>query len=272
VSTLYVVGVPAGDPEHLTLRARRILGEVPHVVVDAVAPVRPSLAELGIAPLQVGEDTVGLLQAGDLALVVSGWPGAAGRALVQAAAGQGHDVAAVPGPALPVTALILSGLPADAFLYLGRLPAGAAARRRLASAAHRQHTLLALAGPPLGDILADLHEALGDRPLAVVPASSLDSRGVWRGSLAAAADREVPWPAKEACALVIGGARAEPERWDAERLAAEIEARLAQGQRAKEISRHLSGPSGWSRRQVYDLVLHRVREGGKAARTHTNNE
>ncbi|MEJ2211789.1 MAG: SAM-dependent methyltransferase [Anaerolineae bacterium] len=270
MATLYVVGVPTGDPDHLTLRARRILAEAHHVLAEDVPAARALLAHHGIAaqPAAISGDGGGVV-----ALVVEGWPGEAGRRLVQAAAGQGYDVAAVPGPALPVTALILSGLPADTFLYLGQVPSEAAARRRrLAAAANRPYTLVALAGPPLDEILADLHQVLGDRPLAVVPASGLDSRNIWRGSLAAAVEREEPGSGEEVYALVIGGAPAEPERWDEARLVDEIEARLARGRRAKEISRQLSDLSGWSRREVYDLVIRRVSAGDEATRRHTNNE
>lgn len=277
MGTLYVVGVPAGDPDHLTLRARRTLEEVRHVVAEDVEGARALLQSLDIAtqPGAVPDDDTGprLLDEGDVALMVGGWPGEAGRRLVQAAAGQGHAVVAVPGPALPITALVLSGLPADAFLYLGEAPPEAAARRRwLAPAVDEQRTLVALAGPPLFEIVADLHEALGDRPLAVVPASSLDSRATWRGTLAAAMEGGESLPRDGACALVLGGAAAGPERWDEERVAAEIQAGLAQGRRAKEISREVADLSGWSRRQVYDLVIDRVRAGGKATRTHTRDE
>lgn len=257
---LYVVGVPAGGPEHLTLRARRILKEARQIVAEDVEGARALLVHHGIATLPAGVPDHGagpeLLRQGDVALVVCGWPGEPGRRLVQAAAEQGHDVAAVPGPALPVTALILSGLPADTFVYLGELPAQAAARRRwLAPVSGEQRTLVALGAPPLAGVLADLHEVLGDRPLAIVPASSPDSRAAWHGSLAAAGDSDDLLPRDEVCALVIGGAPAEPERWDEQRLAAEIETRLAQGRRAKEISRQVAAASGWSRRQVYDLVV-----------------
>lgn len=254
MGTLYVVGVPAGNLEHLTQRARRILGEAGQIVAEDVESARALLAHLGTrAPLSgVSTDgaDVGLLQQGDVALVVSGWPGEAGRRLVWAAAQQGHEVASVPGPALPITALVLSGLPADAFVYLGELPLNLPA-----SLAGEQRTLVALASPPLPDVLAGLYGALGDRPLAVVPASGREGAGVWRGSLADAVDEERRWPREGQCALVIGGAQEETRRWDEQQVAAEIEVQLGRGRRAKEISRQLTEASGWSRREIYDLVV-----------------
>ncbi len=264
MGTLYVVGVPAGDHEHLTLRARRVLNEAAYVVAEAMHEVRALLAHHDITAqlvrLKSAGAAVNLLEDGDLALAVHGWPSAAGCRLVSIAAQAGHEVVAVPGPALPITALILSGLPADAFLYLGELPGEAAARRHWISPATGEgRTMVALASAPLLDVLSDLHQQLGDRPLAIVPPSRPESEAIWRGSLAQAVGEEGGWPQAERFVLVLGGAPQGQERWDEQRLAAEIEVRLAQGQRAKEISRQLGEHSGWSRRQVYDRVLELTR-------------
>jgi 16S rRNA (cytidine1402-2'-O)-methyltransferase len=260
VGTLYVVGVPAGDPEHLTLRARRLLKEAGYVVAEEVEGVQALLAHHGITVHLAGPGTdealLELLEDGVVALAVHGWPGEVGGHLVSVAAESGHKVVAVPGPALPITALILSGLPADAFYYLGELPRGAEVRRRwVSSMTGEERTLVALASSPLSDVLSDLHQQLGDRPLAIVPASVGESGAVWRGRLAEAVGQEVAWSQAERYALVLGGAEKEDERWEEQRLAAEIEVRLARGERAKEISRHLAEDSGWSRRQIYDRVV-----------------
>ena len=261
---LYVVGVPAVDHEHLTLRARRVLNEAGTILAEEVAKVQALLAYHGITVPLVGLGTAGaaleLLEDGDTALAVHGWPGEAGCRLVSAAAEGGHEVVAVPGPALPITALILSGLPADAFFYLGELPVEAAARRHWISPATGEgHTLVALASPPLVDVLSDLHQQVGDRPLAIVPASSPEGGAIWRGSLAQALAEAAGWAQAEHYALVLGGAPQGQARWDEERLAAEIELRLERGQGAKEISRQLGKHSGWSRRDVYERVLELTR-------------
>ena len=53
-----------------------------------------------------------------------------GYKLVREAVADGLPVTAAPGPSAALTALILSGLPPDAFLFAGFLPPRAAARRR----------------------------------------------------------------------------------------------------------------------------------------------
>ena len=53
-----------------------------------------------------------------------------GFKLVRAALAEDLPVTAAPGPSAALTALILSGLPPDGFLFAGFLPPRAAARRR----------------------------------------------------------------------------------------------------------------------------------------------
>ena len=246
MGTLYVVGAPAGDPDDLTLRASRILAEVSLVVASEVEAARRLLAHHGIpTPFVVasGEGAVlAALQAGDVALLLVGWspaPSGPELALVRAAVEHGWPVEPIPGPALPLTALVLSGLPADSFVYLGELPGESAARCALLnSVAGERRTLVALAAPDgLDGILADLPAALGERPLVQMPTGSTAKR----------------------CVLVVGGARDEPVPWEQARLLAEIDLLLSQGLRVKKISQSLAAESGWPRREVYRLAVETTR-------------
>jgi len=56
-------------------------------------------------------------------------------------------------------------------------------------------------------------------------------------------------------ALIVGGAPAEPARWEEERLRTEARRRLALGLGSKETSRQLAAESGWPRREVYRLAV-----------------
>jgi 16S rRNA (cytidine1402-2'-O)-methyltransferase len=92
-----------------------------------------------------------------------------GYKLVRAAIAENLPVTAAPGPSAALTALVLSGLPPDAFLFAGFLPPRSAARRRaLARWANLAATLIFFEGRSrLGAALADMAEILGDRPAAV---------------------------------------------------------------------------------------------------------
>jgi 16S rRNA (cytidine1402-2'-O)-methyltransferase len=92
-----------------------------------------------------------------------------GYKLVRAALAEDLPVTAIPGPTASVTALILSGLPPDAFLFAGFLPARQAARRRaLARWVAVEATLVFYETTPrLAESLADMAEVLGNREAAV---------------------------------------------------------------------------------------------------------
>lgn len=275
MGTLYVVGAPAGDPDDLTLRAVRCLEEAALIVADQAGVEDADwagqlLARHGIGtplvPLAVSREAADAavileeLEEGDLALLVSGWslgPSVPGCQFVHLALERGFPVVPIPGPALPITALILSGLPADSFIYLGELPHEPALRSKLlAVVASEQRTLVVLASHhQLVGNLADLYGALGDRPLVVVAASQNGTEILWRGTLGKACDLVPEQAVGIACVLVVGGTRERPPVWDEARLRSEIRARLSQGLGAKEISRELAAESGWPRRQVYRLVI-----------------
>jgi len=92
-----------------------------------------------------------------------------GFKLVRAALAEDLPVTAAPGPSAALTALTLSGLPPDPFLFAGFLPPRAAARRRaLANWADLAATLVIFEGPSrLARSLADMALILGDRNAAV---------------------------------------------------------------------------------------------------------
>jgi 16S rRNA (cytidine1402-2'-O)-methyltransferase len=272
VGTLYVVGAPAGDPQDLTRRALRILREATCVVAQDVGRAQRLLAHHAVTTrlLPLGDiPPLVALAAGNIALLSSGWaPGSEGLAFdwVRSAVEQDFPVVPVPGPVEPVTALVLSGLPSDSFVYLGELPEqGSASRDLLAAVAGERRTLVTLAPDShLSELLAGLYAALGDRPLAVVASPEPTAPGwtdvIWRGALADAPGAFSEGTAEsrrvlDRCVLVIGGAREQAMHWDEDRLRTEIQALVAQGLGAKEISRRLGPHTGWSRREIYHLAI-----------------
>jgi 16S rRNA (cytidine1402-2'-O)-methyltransferase len=257
---LYVVGAPAGSGDDLTLRARRILASVACVAAPNAIAARRLLAYFGIETpvVDAGElpriwealtrGSVALLSEGHLACL-SG----PGLRLIRIALERGFPVVPVPGPALPITALVISGLAADTFLFLGALPVQTAARSALLASVTAEHrTLVALeSSGRLSGTLADLEATLGDRPLSVVNEPSQGPGWTWRGTVAEALAGELLDVPQGECILVIGGAAEEAARWDEDRMRAEISVRLERGLRAREISLQLAAESGWPRREIY---------------------
>lgn len=269
MATLYVVGVPAADADDLTLRARRILDEVRRIIVDDVGSAAAFLARHGIeTPVVEAMEVRSLRQVqemGDVAFLHGGHrmvPAGNLDRLVDEARKAGVPVVPVPGPAWPLTMLVLSGLPADSFVYLGALPASPKAFVDLLSPMrHESRTLLAEATlQDIGRTLPDLLDLLGDRPLVIHRIEEGEASKPWRGTLQEAVMLAGSLPKAGNCSLVIGGARGEPEAWAENQVRAQVEALLRQGLGVKEISQQLSEASGWARRDVYALAV-QVREG-----------
>ncbi len=268
MGTLYIVGAPTGDPDDLTLRAKRILGEAALVASDHPGVQQllayhtiavPYLSFSDLAQAAAINRILGSLENADVAILCTGdfiGPTGPSRAAIYAALEYDFPVVPVPGPTLPLTALVVSGLPADSFVYLGQLPRQPATRRKLlVSMAAQGRTLVVLESPEhvLG-LLSELHETLGDRPLAVT-SSDLHPAGTWRGTIDKASEYLSEQPAEVPLVLVIGGARENAEPWDGKRLKAEVQTRLEQGLGAKETSRQLAVESGWPRREIYRLAV-----------------
>lgn len=133
--TLFIIGMPIGSPDDLTLRARTILGQVSIVVAETPLVTRMLLDYHGISATVTGYEggsrekiaiLLDRLNAGhDIALVSdSGMPVIydPGQLLIAAARASGHSVTVVPGPSALTAAAALSGVSADRLLFVGKLP------------------------------------------------------------------------------------------------------------------------------------------------------
>ena len=264
MGTLYVTGAPPGDLEDMTFRARRVVRGARLLVASDLVRARQWLNRWGVTTPMLSATQAGqllpALDAGDAVLLLEQErpdPPAWVHRLIALALEHGHAVAPVPGPSLPITALVISGLPSESFCYLGVLPESSAARREwLVAIAAERRTLVALSqGEDLPGVLAEMGAALGDRPAVLVAAAEAGVGMVWRGTLAGAQEALPQPPSPGRWAVVIGGARDQPEQWDQDRLRAEVRARLALGFAAKEIGRELAAVSGWPRREIYRMAV-----------------
>ena len=196
-ATLYVVGTPIGNLEDLSPRAARVLREVALVAAEDTRVTRRLLAHIGAHPRLVSfhehnwrerlEQVLQALEEGDVALVSdAGMPGVSdpGRQLVAAAAARGIRVESVPGPSAVTTALAVSGLPADAFMFLGFLPRRRRERQeKLREAAASSLTLVLFEAPHrLRATLEDISAIFGDLPIAVCRELTKLHEEVFRGT------------------------------------------------------------------------------------------
>ncbi len=219
MGTLFVVGTPIGNLEDMSPRAARVLREVALVAAEDTRVARRLLNHVGARQRVVSfhehnwrarlETVLAALQEGDAALVTdAGMPGVSdpGQELVAAAADRGIRIESVPGPSAVTTALSVSGMPADAFQFLGFLPRRRRERQeRLREATGSSLTMVLFEAPHrLRATLEDMDLVMGDRPIAVCRELTKLHEEVFRGTAAGALQRfETP---QGEFAIVVAGA------------------------------------------------------------------
>lgn len=134
---LYIVSTPIGNLEDITLKALRVLQEVDVILAEDTRttvnllkhyklPQKETVSYFEGNEQKRQHEVYKLLQEGkNIALVSeSGTPliSDPGYKLVRGLINQGIQLEAIPGPTALITALIISGLPTNAFLFLGFLP------------------------------------------------------------------------------------------------------------------------------------------------------
>jgi len=270
MSTLYLVATPIGNLEDISARALRCLREVRLIAAEDTRQTAKLLQRYDIHTPCISyhehnklvrlERVLDVLQEGDVALVSdAGTPALndPGYELVRAVIASRHEVSPIPGACAPIAALVASGLPTDAFLYLGYLPRKQGERRRqLAQVMELPYTLIFLETPHrLLESLEDLQSQLGDRQISVGRELTKLHEEIFRGSLSEARQHFTENPPRGEFTLVLRGNTAQAERWTEEHLNAELQAQLARGDPTSQLAAQLAGPSGWSRREIYQRLL-----------------
>ncbi len=182
-STLFLVATPIGNLEDITLRALRVLREADLIAAEDTRHTAKLLAHYDIHTKTTSfyeqverEKTPRLLEhlasGRSLALVSdAGTPGISdpGYRLTRAAITAGIRVEAVPGASAVFAALVPSGLPTDAFSFVGFPPPKAKAREGwLRDLAGRRETLVFFEAPHrIRATLEAVLSVLGDREVSV---------------------------------------------------------------------------------------------------------
>ena len=276
MGVLHIVATPIGNLEDVTLRALRVLAEADLVLAEDTRRTRVLLQRHAVKarPLSLHahnevariERVLGVLDAGGSAALVSdaGTPllSDPGARLVDAALQAGHAVTPIPGPSALLAALVVAGLPAEHFTFLGFMPRRKGARKALlASLRQRPETLVLFESPRrLPATLRQLADALGERPACVARELTKLHEEVARDTLGALAERFADGTRGEVT-IVVGGAPEVAASPDVPAdLDADIRARLAAGETPRDVAAALSRARGLARREVYARVL-ALREG-----------
>ncbi len=270
MGTLYLVATPIGNLEDISARALRILRESTLIAAEDTRHTEKLLSHYGIHTQTVSyfehnklsrlSLILQKLNEGDVALVSdAGTPAIndPGYELVQAALASHFKVIPVPGASAPISALSISGLPTDSFLYLGYLPHKKNERRtKLSEVAAQPYTLIFFESPHrIIESLEDILATLGDRQICVAREMTKMFEEYWRGQTSAALEYFSSQPVRGEFTLIINGNKNEVvTRWDEKELLKAIKQEQKKGKSSKDISAELSLVSGWSKREIYNLI------------------
>ncbi len=270
---LFVVATPIGNLADLTLRAIEVLKASTRVAAEDTRRTRQLLSHLGIEgkPLDAlhahssDRDVARLvarLEAGDsIALVTdAGTPAVSdpGDALVKAAITAGVRIVPIPGPSAVLAALVASGLASGVgFRFVGFLPREGAARRDgIATVCATPEPVVLFESPERTQAtLAELADAMPDRPACVARELTKLHEEVVRGSLASLANDRESWRGEVAIVLGAWSREANAEHIDAAAIDERIERELVTGAHAKTIADAIAAWSGRPRREVYERVV-----------------
>ncbi len=262
--TLYLVATPIGNLEDITQRALRVLGEVGLIAAEDTRKTLQLLNHFNIkAPLTSYHDhnkikklpfLLQKLEGIDIALVSdAGTPGLndPGYELICACIQRKIPVVPIPGPSAILTALIVSGMSTERFVYLGYLPRKAGARRRmLESLASETRTAVVFEVPHrLREALEDMRAILPERGLALCRELTKIHEEVFRGTAEQALEH-FPNPRGE-FVIVIEGAKENIE--DTRGAEARLKALMREGKSARDSVAEVAEAFGMPRREAYRM-------------------
>ncbi len=271
---LILCATPIGNLADASSRLREALKAADVVYVEDTRRARVLLEALGVAQRTrsyfVGNEAARARELGEhlalgrtVALLTdAGTPAISdpGLSAVRSARAAGAEVTAVPGPSAVTTALAVSGLPADRFVFEGFLPRkGSARRQRLRLLAGEERTIVIFTtAERLAADLEDLAAAVGqDRPVVVTRELTKVYEEVWEGRLDEAVERWAgPDRVRGELTLVLAGSPGQEE--PLQEAVEQALALMASGTTLTEAVRAAAAGGEVSRRLVYQAVLART--------------
>ena len=269
VPGLYVVATPIGNLRDITIRALETLAAASVVLCEDTRMSARLLDHYGIKGRRVAlhehnerakaDEIVQRVAAGEAIALISdaGTPllSDPGFPLIRALAEAGLPVFPIPGASALLSALVVAGLPTDAFAFHGFLPSKAGARGNAIKALKDSRETLVFYESPrrLDDTLAAMAEIFGGRQAAVALELTKRFERVHRGTLAELAAEFADSETRGEAVIVVAGAAeaavADAADWQAELLAAMADQPLRAAVDA------VTEKFGLKRKEVYDAAL-----------------
>ena len=201
MSVLYIVATPIGNLEDITIRALRILKEVDLIAAEDTRVTRKLLGKHDIHTRMTSYNDhnkttklpliLNTLSEKNVALVSdAGMPtiNDPGCELVFHASQAGFQVTPVPGPSAITSAIAISGMPIDQFVYLGFLPRKHSQRIKILKATISEKRSLVIFETPhrIRSSFEDMLATLGNRRISVCRELTKIHEEIFRGTISEA--------------------------------------------------------------------------------------
>ena len=270
---LNIVSTPIGNLGDFSPRAMAALQEADIIACEDTRTTRKLLALCSLevrAKLMAYHDHNGqemrpkllaLLEEGCTIALVSdaGTPliSDPGYKLVAACHSRGVRVTATPGPAAPLMALTISGLPTDRFTFQGFVPQKqTAARAQITESANLPMTQIWFETPRrLAKTLALMAEIYGERNAAITRELTKLHETVEQQTLGVLAQKFADIdPPKGELVLLVSGADKSAKNYDEEAVISLLEDILSRAS-VKDAAKEAEALTGWPRRTLYQMAL-----------------
>ena len=196
---LYICGTPIGNLEDITIRSLRILKEVKLIAAEDTRHTKKLLSHYQINTkvtsyheynkFKKAAYLLEILKNGqDIALVSdAGMPGISdpGYVLINLALNNNIKIIPIPGVSALITAVVVSGLPTDKFVFEGFLPRKIKERKRYFKRLEEEERTIIFYETPhrLKRALKDMLEILGDRKIVIARELTKKYEEIIRGKL-----------------------------------------------------------------------------------------
>lgn len=272
---LILAGAPLGNPEDASLRLRRALVGAEIIFAEDTRRLRHLMQELALATsAEVHSFFAGnererikelrdLLTKGSSILLITdgGMPGVSdpGYLAIQCALEVGANIEVIPGPSAVTTALVLSGLPMERFLFDGFAPRTAKARADyLHSIKNESRTIVLFEAPHrTKELIDDLFEIFGAaRKVALCREMTKKYEEVVRGTIGTLKDWVATREILGEVTLVIDGAGvAEVRSRTPEEIAHQVALREGAGMDRREAIAAVAQELRLRKREVFDALV-----------------
>jgi 16S rRNA (cytidine1402-2'-O)-methyltransferase len=262
---LVIVPTPIGNLEDITLRALRTLREADLIACEDTRRTGRLLAHYEIKkPLlayhehnedHLAPELAERARTEKVALVCdAGTPLVSdpGYRLLQACIEAGVEVEALPGPSAMMTALVVSGLPADVVVFQGFPPRKGRERKELFERISSEPSTFVLFESP-HRLMRTLGELTTEAPIAVGRELTKLHEEVFRGTAGEAVEHFAQGVRGEIVLVVRGGASEEPP--DFEEVVERARGYVTDGESPSRAAARAAKETGQRRGEVYDRLV-----------------